>query len=73
MYEILNKTCYFFSFHELIAMKLNESSLVLQSTKSYTNFTRYEQAAENQPYVTAVFNSSYVKEDSANFTLGMHL
>ena len=54
-------------------MKLNESSLVLQSTKYYTDFTRYEQAAENQPYVTAVFNSTYVKEDSANFTLGTHL
>lgn len=63
---------FFFSYHELIAMRLNESSLVLQSTKSYTNFAKYEQANENQPYITAVFNNSYVKEESGNFTLGTY-
>ena len=62
----------YFSYHEMIAMKVNESSLILQSTKSYTNFTTYEQADENEPYVTAVFNSSYVKEHSTNFTLGTY-
>ena len=53
-------------------MRLNESSLVLQSTKSYTNFAKYEQANENQPYITAVFNNSYVKEEFGNFTLGTY-
>ena len=53
-------------------MKVNETSLVIRSTKSYTNFTTYEQADENEPYITAVFNSSYFKEDSANFTLGTY-
>lgn len=56
----------------MIAMKVNESSLILQSTKSYTNLTTYDEADENQPYVAAVFNSSYVKEDSTNFTLGAY-
>ena len=51
-------------------MKVNESSLIIQSTKFYTNFTTYERADENEPYMAAVFNSSYFKEDSANFTLG---
>ena len=53
-------------------MKVNEASLVMRSTKSYTNFTTYEQADENEPYITAVFNSSYFKEDLANFTLGTY-
>ena len=53
-------------------MKVNETSLVIRSTKSYTNFTTYEQADENEPYITAVFNSSYFKEDSADFTLGTY-
>ena len=53
-------------------MKVKELSLVLQSTKSYRNFTTYEQAHENEPYITAVFNKSDVKEDSAKLTLGMY-
>ena len=53
-------------------MKVNESSLIIQSTKFYTNFTTYERADENEPYMAAVFNSSYFKEDSANFTLGTY-
>ena len=53
-------------------MKVNKASLVIRSTKSYTNFTTYEHADENEPYITAVFNSSYFKEDSANFTLGTY-
>ena len=53
-------------------MKVNEASLVMRSTKSYTNFTTYEQADENEPYITGVFNSSYFKEDLANFTLGTY-
>ena len=62
----------FFSYHEVIAMKMNESSLVIQSTKTYTNLTTYEQADENKPYVAAVINSSYVREDSTIFTLGTY-
>ena len=62
----------YFSYLEVIAMKVNESSLILQSTKSYTNFATYQEADENEPYVTAVFKSSYVKEDSTNFTLGTY-
>ena len=62
----------FFSYLELIAMKVNESSLIIQSTKFYANFATYEQADENEPYIAAVFNSSYFKEDSANFTLGTY-
>ena len=53
-------------------MKVNESSLVLRSTKSYVNITTFGQAHENEPYITAVFKKSYVKEDSANFTLGTY-
>ena len=62
----------YFSYHEVIAMKVKESSLVVRSTKLYTSFATYEKADENEPYITAVFNSSYFKEDSANFTLGTY-
>ena len=62
----------FFSYHEVIAMEVNKSSLTIQSTKFYTNLTTYEQAGENEPYITAVFNSSYVKEYHAIFKLGTY-
>ena len=62
----------FFSYHEVIAMKVNKSSLTIQSTKFYTNLTTYEQAGENEPYITAVFNRSYVKEYHAIFKLGTY-
>ena len=61
-----------FSYHEVIAMKVKESSLAVRSTRFYTSFTTYNKAHENEPYITAVFNSSYFKEDSANFTLGTY-
>ena len=63
----------FFSYHEVIAMKVSKSSLTVQSTKFYTNLTTYQQADENEPYITAVFNNSYIKEYHAIFELGMSL
>ena len=61
-----------FSYSEVIVMKVNESSVTIQSTKLYMNFTTYEQAGEDEPYITAVFNGSYIKEVSVMFKLGKY-
>ena len=50
-------------------MKVN-ASFEKKSTNSYSNFKTCESAHFNEPYVAAVFNTSFVNDGFNNFTLG---
>ena len=53
----------------MIAVKV-DASFEKKSTNSYSNFKIYESAHFNEPYVAAVFNTSFVNDGVTNFTLG---
>ena len=53
----------------MIVVKVN-ASFEKKSTNSYSNFKKYESADFNEPYVAAVFNSSFVSDGFSNFPLG---
>ena len=53
----------------MIAVKVN-ASFEKKSTNSYSNFKTYESAHFNEPYVAAVFNTSFLNDGFNHFTLG---
>ena len=63
----LNIFCY--RSYQVIAMKFNKTTALLQSTSSYTHFKTYSDAGINEPYIAGVFSSSQYQQ-MKHFTLG---
>ncbi|XP_065670329.1 receptor-type tyrosine-protein phosphatase S-like isoform X2 [Hydra vulgaris] len=55
--------------YQVVAMKINISSLVKNATSTYKHFKVYATAGYNEPYIAASFNASMYKK-YRNFVLG---
>ncbi|XP_047146331.1 uncharacterized protein LOC100210335 [Hydra vulgaris] len=55
--------------YEVVAMKINMSTIIKNATSTYKDFKVYETADYNEPYIAASFNAS-MYEKYSNFVLG---
>ncbi|XP_065670334.1 uncharacterized protein LOC136088971 isoform X2 [Hydra vulgaris] len=55
--------------YEVVAMKINKSTIIKNATSTYKHFKVYETAGYNEPYIAASFNAS-MYENYKYFILG---